>query len=802
MEFTGEITFADESQWLTLTTDTDDTVTVSVSVDGESLSFTVTPSSGVTRLPVGEIVRTLAGGGSLVNLTVTATQGAESCSYTATVFPCRKFTYTTLGTAVFSGRPKTSTVYSGEKDNISFLNSSAQGSAAYIRFIYRSGSKSAAYPLSQSSGTPKIYSLDISYDTAISIASGKGLDTSSVTGYEVWIATSSTKGDIYTCNIGAAKLSMRTYKFLGTRGTYEYIHATGPFGRSVETETTVFIESGSVERELGNDSSMRFEQNSGYIGSAGEGSFWLQFFSSKERYAVESDGAERLIVIDDCDQSLTDLEIGEVSFTWHYANPNNTVTDKTVVAITGLSVSGASSVNDSGNSTKYTVTYTPTTTTQRGVNWSIVSGSAYASIDQAGNLTVKSGASASNVVVRATSVYDSSIYAEKTVKVTYVSTAPSITFGSNSISVTAAGGTVTNTVTTENLTGLTVSASGTMGLTATISNGQVTLTCAANTATSAKAATVTVSGTRTDGGGSYSRSFTVTQAAAEAEVVNPSIDSTSFVLSGEGASRTLNVSDPQLRGWRLTSSAAWATLSQSSGTGAAAVTVTAAASTSTTATRTGYVYLWDSTGATKLATLTLTQAPTSVVALTGLAISGEDTGDYGVYLTAVYTPSDTTQTGVQWSIVSGSDYASIGANEGGDEITVTINPVGNVGKTFTVRCTSTANSAIYAEKTITIVEGTVADWSIAGPTALTAYSSEEYQYSVDWGDIIEQDVTWSVENAGTSAYPYATINSSTGVLKQGLKAYQMSSGSSGTFQVRATLADGEYKEIDVTITKK
>lgn len=294
----------------------------------------------------------------------------------------------------------------------------------------------------------------------------------------------------------------------------------------------------------------------------------------------------------------------------------------------------------------------------------------------------------------------------------------------------------------------------------------------------------------------------VTQAAAEAEVVNPSIDSTSFVLSGEGASRTLNVSDPQSRGWRLTSSAAWATLSQSSGTGAAEVTVTAAASTSTTTTRTGYVYLWDSTGATKLATLTLTQAPTSVVALTGLAISGEDTGDYGVYLTAVYTPSDTTQTGVQWSIVSGSDYASIGANEGGDEITVTINPVGNVGKTFTVRCTSTANSAIYAEKTITIVEGTVADWSIAGPTALTAYSSEEYQYSVDWGDIIEQDVTWSVENAGTSAYPYATINSSTGVLKQGLKAYQMSSGSSGTFQVRATLADGEYKEIDVTITKK
>ena len=295
----------------------------------------------------------------------------------------------------------------------------------------------------------------------------------------------------------------------------------------------------------------------------------------------------------------------------------------------------------------------------------------------------------------------------------------------------------------------------------------------------------------------------VTQAAAEAEVVNPSIDSTSFVLSGEGASRTLNVSDPQSRGWRLTSSVSWATLSQLSGTGAAAVTVTAAASTSTTTTRTGYVYLWDSTGATKLATLTLTQAPTSVVALTGLAISGGDSvkeGDSATF-TAAYTPSDTTQTGVQWSIVSGSAYVTIADGETSETVTV-VGTAGAAGNSVTVRCTSTANSAIYAEKTITVVEGPVADWSIAGPTALTAYSAEEYQYSIDWGDIIEQDVTWSVENAGTSAYPYATINSSTGVLKQGLKAYQMSSGSSGTFQVRATLADGEYKEIDVTITKK
>lgn len=577
-----------------------------------------------------------------------------------------------------------------------------------------------------------------------------------------------------------------------------------------------------------------------------------------------------------------------------------TLVEKT---LTGLTVSGPSSVRDSG---QFSISYSPSDvlSTYQGVTWSVILGSAYASIDSGGKMIAKDGAKASSVTVQATSSWNTSIIATKTVSVTYAA-GPDISFDESSLNVTAGSTSATMRFQYMNIEQLEATISGNLSG-ASVSVGKlddndcVFITFDANADATAKAGTVTVSGQRTDGGGQYSASFVitqaaassvetyltvspttisapadkaqfgtggefsisanqswtaevisgdswldvddtgntgdlvnsailltsntgsssrsgviritgadgttvdirVTQAAAEAEVVNPSIDSTSFVLSGEGASRTLNVSDPQSRGWRLTSSVSWATLSQSSGTGAAAVTVTAAASTSTTTTRTGYVYLWDSTGATKLATLTLTQAPTSVVALTGLAISGEDTGDYGVYLKAVYTPSDTTQIGVQWSIVSGNDYASIGATEGGDEITVTINPVGNVGKTFTVRCTSTANSAIYAEKTITIVEGTVADWSIAGPTALTAYSAEEYQYSIDWGDILEQDVTWSVENAGTSAYPYATINSSTGVLKQGLKAYQMSSGSSGTFQVRATLADGEYKEIDVTITKK
>ena len=788
MEFAGEITFADESQWLTLTTDTDDTVTVTVAVDGESLSFAVTPSSGVTRLPVGEIVRTLAGGGSLVGLTVTAAQGDSTCSYTASVNPCRKFEYSDLGTAVFSGRPKSATTYKGTKEVFPLLDSLLLKTTAYIRFTLKAGGRSESYIYFQSNTAPqRLYALDISADTALSLAADKGLDTSAVKGYEVWLATSNGKSDIYTFAIGTSRLPLRTYKFLGQRGMYEYIHATGSFGRSVETETQVFVEGGSVERELGNDSSMTFEQSSGHIGSAGEGSFWLQFFAAKERYIVESDGTERLIIVDDCDPSLTDLEVGGASFTWHYANPNNTVAGKTKVAITGLAVNGVSTVNDSGNSSKYTVTYTPTGTTQRGVGWSIVGGSAYASIDQTGKLTVKIGAAASAVTVRATSVADSTIYAEKTVTVTYVSTYPSITFGNDNISVTSTAGTATNTCVTKNLSNLKVYAAGTIGLTASISDAKViTLTFTENSATSAKSATVTVSGTRTDGGGAFSRSFTVTQAAAD--VVYPSLGAASLTYTAAGSGKSVAVTDTQSRGWKLTASESWVTLSQSTGSGAADITVTAAANPATSS-RTAYVYLFDGTDGTKTATITVTQAAADVVALTGLTISGADsvTENDSVTLTAVYSPSDTTQTGVEWSIVSGSDYVAIG--DGATSETVTIVGIsGAAGNSATVRCSSTVDQSIYVEKTIPVMAAAVQP-EIYGSDAVD--NTNNYAiYEVEWNDVVQREVAWFIYEGED----YASIDQ-TGKLT-------VKSGASGnTVTIRCSSDDGTvdiFKTVTVT----
>ena len=91
MEFSGEILFADESSWLTLTTDSDYTVDITVSLTGasqgtEAMSFTVTPNSGAARLPAGEIIRSLVqGGGSVLTGVFTATQGEELCDNIALI---------------------------------------------------------------------------------------------------------------------------------------------------------------------------------------------------------------------------------------------------------------------------------------------------------------------------------------------------------------------------------------------------------------------------------------------------------------------------------------------------------------------------------------------------------------------------------------------------------------------------------------------------------------------------------------------------------------------------------------------
>lgn len=441
MEFTGSIQFADESSWLTLTTESDDTVTITVKFGSrilasqEVLSFDVAPNSGIVRLPAGEILGALMGNGiGMVTGSFTATQGSSSCSYSFSVLPCRKFAYKSLAATIFTTRPVKSPAYEGAEDRLYYYRTSGDVST-YVRFDYLDGGSSTSYKLSPTYYvSTKYYDLDISTGTMLSTAASKGLDTSKITGFKIWIEYSGSKSETYSFEIRRTRLPLKTYKFLGRRGTYEYIHATGKFSRSIESETQVFVNSG-IEQELENDYSMIFEQNSGHIDSIGMNGYWLEFLAAKERYIIEKDGSERAIVVDEFKTSLTDRTVSSMTFKWHYANPNNTVIDKVDIDITGLGILGPSTVNDVSNTAQFQVTYSPSNTTQRSITWSVVSGSDYASIDEKGLLTVKGGANGSTVKIRATSKDNSSVYAEKSVTVTYKIASVSVTGVSLSKSV-------------------------------------------------------------------------------------------------------------------------------------------------------------------------------------------------------------------------------------------------------------------------------------------------------------------------------------------------------------------------------
>ena len=564
MEFTGNIQFADESSWLTLTTESDDTVTISVRINTfvpnqEVMSFEVTPNSGIVRLPAGEILRVLKGNGvGMITGVFSATQGTLYCSYSFSVLPCRMFAYKSLAATIFTTRPEKSPVYVGAEDRLWFYRIAGDVST-YVRFNYLAGGSSSNYELSPTYSTNlKYYDLDISADTMLATASAKGLDASNIVSYDVWIECSGSKSTVYSFAIKRMRLPLKTYRFLGRRGTYEYIHATGNFSRSIESETRVFVTSG-IEQELENDYSKTFEQNSGLIESVGMNRYWLDFLAAKKRYIIEKNGFEREIIVDEFKTSLTDRSVGSLTFRWHYANPNNTVIDKVDIDITGLGILGPSTVNDVSNTAQFQVTYSPSNTTQRSVTWSVVSGSDYASIDGNGKLTVKSNAKWSEVKVRATSTDKPNIYAEKSVNVTYFSAEVSISFRKDSIEVEAKAGTVTNTFTTTGLTNLRVSASGGMTITTgpSITGYLIGFAYAENTGNSAKRAIVTLTGDRTDGKGTFSKSYTVTQKAAAASVENPSWDLPSsylgeyLTLNPAGGTFDINISDPARAGWRV-----------------------------------------------------------------------------------------------------------------------------------------------------------------------------------------------------------------------------------------------------------
>ena len=132
--------------------------------------------------------------------------------------------------------------------------------------------------------------------------------------------------------------------------------------------------------------------------------------------------------------------------------------------------------------------------------------------------------------------------------------------------------------------------------------------------------------------------------------------------------------------------------------------------------------------------------PTNVLPIQGLAIIGES----NVFVTAKYTPAFfptfTTERNVIWSIVNGSEYATI-SQDG-----VLIGTPQISGESVTIRCTSADNPTIYAEKTITVttVQLIFKDWVMSDGT--------DAIYFPGLNDIWNAKVTLRCTQGGANTY--------------------------------------------------
>lgn len=170
-------------------------------------------------------------------------------------------------------------------------------------------------------------------------------------------------------------------------------------------------------------------------------------------------------------------------------------------------ISGEKVVNNTKNSATYSINWL-NGTSATDYAWSIDLGDSYASINNNGVLTVKPGADNSTVIIRCTV---DSTYKEYIVTVTYVPA--DVKFERENIHLSCDYGTFKLPYEYTGIKNPVVTVVGNMILTTDVEDNSnvITFNYATNPEQYAKTSTITVTGTRTDGLGEYSKSTTIIQ---------------------------------------------------------------------------------------------------------------------------------------------------------------------------------------------------------------------------------------------------------------------------------------------------
>lgn len=477
--------------------------------------------------------------------------------------------------------------------------------------------------------------------------------------------------------------------------------------------------------------------------------------------------------------------------------------------LTGLSIVGLSQFSDSAT---FSVQYTPSDVLAKyqGVTWSIVSGSAYASINQStGEVTAKDGASSSVVVIRATSSYNTAIYAEKTISVTYAA-GPEISFSDDVggvVNVKASATSSANRFQFANIGQLDASVTGSLsGASASVNDdgetsGEVRVTFAANTSSSERRGTVTVTGKRTDGKGTYSKSFTIVQAAAAVTetylrvtpaTINAPADKTQFT----NADGTLTIEANQSWTAEVTSGDDWLDIDAVDGTGDGTNGIILLES-NTGSERTGTILFTSADG--KTATVTVIQAAASQAAVPAWSLPSSYTydSDGSNYPDVLITDEGN----VGWRLVL-PDWIQTegGLTEGTGTFSLMMTAESNTGaeRSGTVRLVSADGSVTFAACEIT--QKGVAPEGILSVSPQTLRGEFLGAYGTDLGSVtVTSDQSWTAALSGDNLH-HVAISPSNGTGNAVIRLTEIRGASfteSGTLTV--TAADGKTATVSLII---
>ena len=191
-------------------------------------------------------------------------------------------------------------------------------------------------------------------------------------------------------------------------------------------------------------------------------------------------------------------------------------------------------------------------------------------------------------------------------------------------------------------------------------NGSFTVSATANTGTTSRTGTVTVTG------GGLTRTVSVTQAAPTAN--NLTLSQTSLSFASAAASSAVNVTANV--SWTVTDDQTWLSASPTSGSNNGSFTVSATANTGTTS-RTGTVTV---TGGGLTRTVTVTQAGTTastlIVSATSLALaSSASTGTFSI------------TSNVSWTVTDDQTWITVSPASGVSNATVTVSAIANTATT-------------------------------------------------------------------------------------------------------------------------